>query len=65
MCVNNNNAKSSALFKKIKNYNEMFFNKNTEKLLSHKMQNYVINLNNNDSLYKSFYNLSAFKLKTF
>ena len=65
MCVNNNNAESSTLFKKIKNYKEMFFNENAEKFSFHKMQNHIINLNDNDSLYKFLYNLSAFKLKTF
>ena len=64
MCVNNSNAELSALFKKIKNYKEMFFNKNIEKLSFHKMQNYIINLNDNDSLYELFYNLSTFELKT-
>ena len=37
MCVNNSNAKSSALFEKIKNYEEMFFNENAKKLLFYKM----------------------------
>ena len=37
MCANNNNAKSSALFKKIKNYKKMFFNENVEKLSFHEM----------------------------
>ena len=63
MCVSNNNAESSALSEKIKNYEEMFFNENAEKLLFHEMQNHVIKLNNNNSLYESFYNLSTFKLK--
>ena len=63
MCVNNNNVKSSALFKKIKNYKEMFFNENTRKFSFHEMQNHVINLNDNDLSYEFLYNLSAFKLK--
>ena len=65
MCVNNNNAESLTLFKKIKNYKKIFFNENVKKLSFHKMQNYVINLNDNDSSYESFYNLLTFKLKTF
>ena len=65
MCVNNNNAESSTLSEKIKNYEKMFFNKNIKKLSFHEMQNHVIKLNDNDSLYKFFYNLSAFELKTF
>ena len=63
MYVSNSNTESSTLSEKIKNYKKMFFNKNAEKLSSHEMQNHVINLNNNDSSYESFYNLSAFKLK--
>ena len=65
MYVSNNNAESSALSEKIKNYKEIFFNENAEKLLFYEMQNYAIKLNDNDSLYESFYNLSAFKLKAF
>ena len=64
MCISNSNTESSALSEKIKNYEEMFFNKNAGKLSSHKMQNHVIKLNDNNSSYKSFYNLSALELKT-
>ena len=37
MCVSNNNAESSALFEKIKNYKKMFFNENAGKLSFHEM----------------------------
>ena len=64
MYINNNNTESLILSEKIKNYKEMFFNENIEKLSFYEMQNYIIKLNDNDSLYESLYNLSAFKLKT-
>ena len=64
MCVNNSNAESSALSKKIKNYKEVFFNENAEKLLFYEMQNHIIKSNDNDSSYELFYNLSIFELKT-
>ena len=37
MYINNSNIKSLTLFKKIKNYKKMFFNKNIRKLLFHEI----------------------------
>ena len=42
----------------------MFFKKNVEKLLKHKENDYIIELNKQDFLFKPLYNLSNLKLKT-
>ena len=44
-------------------YINIFSNKKTGRLLLYKQNNYVINLNRKDSLYKSLYNLLIYELK--
>ena len=44
-------------------YINIFSNKKAGRLLLYKQNNYAINLNRKDPLYKSLYNLSIYKLK--
>ena len=66
LILNNKNEDIITLiiFYKIINYTDVFFKKNTEKLLEHKESNYIIKLNKQNSSFKSLYNLLNLKLKT-
>ena len=44
-------------------YIDIFSNKKTERLLLYKQNNYVIDLNRKNFLYKFLYNLSIYELK--
>ena len=60
----NENVEALTIFCEIANYTDVFFKENAEKLSEHKKGDYVINLNEQDSLFKSLYNLLSSELKT-
>ena len=60
----NENVTALMIFYKIINYTNVFFKENAEKLLKHEKGDYAIELNEQDSSFKSLYNLSSLKLKT-
>ena len=67
LILSNKNEDITALiiFYKIINYTDVFFKKNAEKLSEHERGNYIIELNEQNFLFKSLYNLLNLKLKTF
>ena len=52
------------IFYKIINYTNVFFKENVKKVSKDKEGDYVIELNEQDFLFKSLYNLSSLELKT-
>ena len=67
MILSNKNENVTALIisHKIINYTDVFFKKNTEKLSEYEKGDYAIELNEQDSSFKSLYNLLNSELKTF
>ena len=65
LILNNKNEDvvASIIFYKITDYIDVFFKKNAEKLSEHKESDYVIELNEQDLLFESLYNLSSSELK--
>ena len=59
----NENVVILIIFCKIAVYIDVFFKKNAEKFSKHKESNHIIELNEQDSLFKSLYNLSSSELK--
>ena len=49
---------------KITDYTDVFFKENAEKFLKHEEGNYIIKLNEQDSLFEFLYNLLSSELKT-
>ena len=62
LSLNKNNV-TSILSIEYAVYIDIFSNKKIKRLLLYKQNNYAINLNKKDSLYKSLYNLSIYELK--
>ena len=60
----NENVIILIIFFKVTDYNNVFSKKNTRKLSEYKKDNYIINLNKQDSFFKLLYNLLSLKLKT-
>ena len=66
LILGNKNEDVTALmiFCEIVDYTDVFFKKNAEKLSKYEKSDYVIKLNEQDSLFKSLYNLLNSELKT-
>ena len=64
MSNKNKNIIILIIFYKIVDYTDVFFKKNTEKLLEYEENDYIIKLNEQNSSFKSLYNLLSLKLKT-
>ena len=60
----NENVTALIIFCKIINYTDMFFKENAGKLSEYEGGDYIIELNEQDSLFELLYNLSNLKLKT-
>ena len=66
LILNNKNENVAVLiiFYKIISYTNVFFKKNIKKLLEYKKDDHIIELNEQNFLFKSLYNLLNLKLKT-
>ena len=66
LILNNKNEDitTSIIFCEIVDYTDVFFKKNAEKLSEHKKGDYIIKLNEQNSLFESLYNLLNSELKT-
>ena len=60
----NEDVTTLIIFYKIISYINVFFKKNAEKLSEHEKNNHIIELNEQNSSFKSLYNLSSLELKT-
>ena len=60
----NEDVMTSIIPHKIINYTDVFFKENAEKLSEHERGNHIIELNEQNSSFKSLYNLSNLELKT-
>ena len=60
----NKDVAASIIFYEITVYTDVFFKENAEKLSKHKKGDHIIELNEQDSPFKSLYNLSSSELKT-
>ena len=52
------------IFCEVIDYTDVFFKKNAEKLSEHKKNDYIIELNEQNSSFRPLYNLLSLKLKT-
>ena len=61
----NENIAALIIFYEIIAYTDVFFKKNAEKLSEYEKDNHAIDLNEQNLLFESLYNLSSSELKTF